>query len=248
MIPIPLLATVGGALANSLPEFHCGTPDAPEASMLDKIMGRERMCKWPTTDLSYGFKSYLPGLGEKTQRKISRAVSDVIEAACGVRWTEAPASSATVVIGSGRGPRANFDGPGGVLAWAELPCGAQRQVEEVFDLDEKWVEQLGNQAVLQILYFAVDLHERLHAMGVPHAPANVAGTNIMAPVYSPKVAALGPWDVQQLQLRYGPPAAKPPVQPPVNPPTLPSFPVEFDWATATFVYAGKSYGLTPKAG
>jgi len=103
-------------------------------------MAEGQLCKWPGKEITYSFAAYLGELGKDTQRGLTRAAFDVVQKACGlkIRESDDPTSS-HIRISAGRGSRMNFDGPSGILAWCELPCGNPTQCDLVLDLDENWV-------------------------------------------------------------------------------------------------------------
>lgn len=168
------------------------------------------VCRWPSSDITYSFRAYLAALGKETQRALTKAAFEVIPKFCGLVATETTdADGANILLSAGRGRRVGFDGPSGILAFCELPCGSNpQQCDLVYDLDEAWLAD--NTISGGILYFNVCLHELIHGLGVPHGPAG----NIMAPTYQRNLNSLGPWDIAELQRRYGPPRITPPDEPP----------------------------------
>ena len=117
-------------------------------------------------------------------------------------------------IGAGR--RDQFDGPGGTLAWAQLPPGNSFNGQLLcrFDEAETWVLNRNQRGVLLV---NVACHEIGHLLGLRHSNVQTA---LMAPFYSPGVTK--PQlkdDVTRIQRLYGRPTGNPnPPEDPGNPP------------------------------
>lgn len=121
---------------------------------------------------------------------------------------------ANIIMGVGRGRRADFDGASGVLAWMQLPSqeNYRGQLSGLFDGDENWaIEGRG------ILLLNVACHEIGHALGLVHSRRS---DQLMSPTYSSRVPKPLNEDVERIQKLYGPRTAAPvpPVVPPVVPP------------------------------
>lgn len=168
--------------------------------------------RWTKNGITYGFASFVPGLSKDVQRQLAaQAFSD---------WTrhgnltvaEGGGSTPDIVIGTGQGPRSNFDGPGGTLAWAYLPQGDNQQLEMRFDLGETWVADTGKRG---ILYRNVACHEFGHLLGLDHSKVDTA---LMAPYYKESVVIpQAADDVPRFQARYGVKTAPPTPTEPVPP-------------------------------
>jgi hypothetical protein len=100
----------------------------------------------------------------------------------------------------------SIDGQGKVLAWSEMPCPYRPPIAQCYDVREDWDPRLDAPRG-KISLAVVMAHEIGHALGLPHGPQG----NIMAPTYDGMVTRPGPWDIEQIQLRYG--AATPPTPP-----------------------------------
>lgn len=189
--------------------------NVPEHLVLE---ANANLCRWPNPHVTWGITDLVPGLSEEQLREAVVWGFDQWKAVCGVTHEEVQtAAAAKVLIGSRR-----IDGPSGVLAEAELPCGNVRQTRLWFDTGDSWVTGWSPGA-RQIVIAAVAWHELGHSLGIGHAPQN--SPNVMAPVYNPAVRTAGAWDVQQATLRYGPPALQPPTTtPPPKPPPVPPLP------------------------
>lgn len=135
-----------------------------------------------------------------------------------------------------------IDGRGGTLAWAELPCGPDRQLECRIDANDLYHLDPSTPAPRGYTHLAGTVaHEAGHSIGIEHDPT--PATALMDPMHNPAVLTPRTWDIKQAQLRYGPPIEVPkpaPVDPKPKPPANDSF--EFDLARD--IPAGK-YTLTP---
>lgn len=185
----------------------CGVTDAEFARFAGVL------CKWPRQDISYAITGWIPELTQSEYRATVRAAFDSWEAVCGIHADEVQSTNANILISAGRGRRSNFDGPSGVLAWCELPCGNPTQVRLLLDLDENWTTKLTGGSG-QILVQNVLAHELGHGLGLEHITNAKA---LMNPTYDPKVPGPLAPDVAQVVLRYG--ASRPRTLPPIPTPT-----------------------------
>lgn len=134
-----------------------------------------------------------------------------------------------------------IDGRSGTLAWAQLPCGRDRQLESRIDASETWHLDPETRPRRGFTHLgAVMCHENGHLLGLEHdtTPAR----SLLDPMYGPDVLTPQAWDIKQAQHRYGPPIEVPkpaPVDPKPESPAGGSF--EFDLARD--IPAGK-YQLT----
>lgn len=105
-----------------------------------------------------------------------------------------------------------LDGKGGVLADFQIPVGnvqvGQTQLLGRLDDSEQWVIA-ENPPAGTIDFYRVILHELEHGHGLGHKPASVAGSALIAPIYSPTIGRLQTLDIQELQRRYGPAVTAP---------------------------------------
>lgn len=200
LIPTGELDTVTVEL---LTARRCGVSDA-----LRMTLGSQ----WRKTNLNYCVASYLTGLPNGTQDEIYRAAWDSWQQACGIRLTQvADVNAANIILSTGRGPRSDFDGPSGVLAWMMLPQGRDEQLLGRFDLDETWV----NESHRDIYLLAVACHEFGHALGLDH-DSQLSGS-LMAPYYKRQISRPQANDIRRIQGLYGPPSSEPSPSPTPNP-------------------------------
>jgi len=160
--------------------------------------GTGSVCKWPDPNVGIALMQVPPGVSEAG---FSQAVDWVIEqwnTACGVKmaWA-AQAFKARILIYTRK-----IDGPAGVLAESELPCGPVKQCKQWYDSSEKWDVRWPPTGDGISLYLTL-LHEVGHAIGISHAPDGTVA--VMAAFLNSSLRALQPWDIAQGQRRYGKP-------------------------------------------
>lgn len=180
-----------------------------------------QVCKWPMHDVRICVEGDLPTVPHADFQAIFQTAvqwwSDIAQ--LDLAFVDSPAQ-ANIYAKVGRaGPADNFDGPQGVLAWCELPCGnasAQSQLQMRFDPAEAWTDRT--------LLFLTIAHEIGHGFGLPHS--NLKG-NLMQPYLNLNLRALGADDRAAIWGRYGR-RSTPPPSPAPSTPSSPSGPVHSD--------------------
>lgn len=188
---------------------RCGFPDFP-------LMTAET--RWSTKSLTYYVENYVGGLSQSDQDDLIKMAYDSWSEVADIHFARtANKSQASIVIGAGRGRAAGFDGPLGILAFAELPQGNNAQLQLMMDLDESWTRTI-SQDQHAILFLNVFCHETGHTLGLDHSTMRSA---LMYPTYAVGISKPQQQDdVPRIQSLYG--AA-------VSPPVVPSGPTgDFD--------------------
>lgn len=178
---------------------RCGHPDV-------MAMGTG-VCKWPMNQVTWFQAVQLAQLPADRVQAVFALAHQQWADVCGIQPTNvADSSQANITARAGSGPADQLDGPGGILAYSELPCGVagNTQLHQVFDADENWVESM---------LLAVACHEIGHAYGLQHSTTG----NLMAPYYNPAITKPQAGDIQEMVARYGPPQPKPTPTPSPSP-------------------------------
>lgn len=125
-------------------------------------------------------------------------------------------NKAKLIMSVGTGETHNFDGPGRVLAWAQLPPtrNYDGQLLMRFDTNETWTEYGSGRGIHLV---NVATHEIGHMLGLDHSSVSTA---LMAPFYNARLK--DPQqndDVTRVQNFYGKGTGSPPIPTPEPPPT-----------------------------
>lgn len=179
--------------------FFCGIPTVAPF--------RGGVCKWPATNITYTTIGSLGTISEADFKGCAVLTMGWWSEACGIRptWT-ANTKTANVVMHAQR-----IDGPQGVLAQMQLPCGASMadQMEGQFDLERLVISDSPPAGTLDLA--RIMCHELGHALGSDH----LSGQALLAPTYNPRIRKPTNIDAAEMQKRYGPPVASP--VPPIEP-------------------------------
>lgn len=182
------------------------------------FLGTSGQCQWRKRDLTYSVTASLGGLPDDAWLAAIKLAWSYWEAVCNIHATyteDAVNADMLVAVGA-------IDGPSGVLAWSEMPCGAADpdQLNQRYDRSEDWVvAENPGQGQLDIVRVAC--HEIGHLIGLPHF--NQGAPALLAPTYSTTIRRPQPMDIAAAQDRYGPPLTVPvPPQPPVPIPPVPT--------------------------
>ena len=175
-------------------------------------IAQERLCKWPDNDVPLAVIAVPPGLTEAQFEGVFGWVAEQINAACGAKLYQIETARLARVLPGTR----KIDGPSGVLAESQLPCGNVIQCLQWYDGGEHWEVNWPPVDRQKINLNLVALHEVMHALGIPHAPQNMDA--VIAPYYNADLRGLRPYDVAELRRRYGPPRVIPTPVPTPTPP------------------------------
>jgi hypothetical protein len=186
-------AAFHGLSAMSDIEDHINEPRI--CALPDVMAVGQSVCKWPDGEITWNIVADIKGLSRgQVQEGVTEALNR-IKRVCGIRPQFTPGNPrARIKIGS-RG----IDGPMGVLAESELPCGGVQVCRQWYDNGEPW--GMFNGAGSGIDFIRVACHELSHALGLGHIGAG----NLNAPTYSRNIWEPQAGDIAELVARYGSP-------------------------------------------
>lgn len=191
------------------------------------LEGLEKPPAWPVSMkdddgyyiVRWRVDKYLPQFTQDVYRAIIKSAFGMWENVCGIRFVEDDASGRGG-IRFGLYPDAR---PGGVLADCMLPwdrgerSSSRMKGDEWLDLRVDYAEAWSNSqnpGVNQIDPVRTIGHEGGHGIGIEH----IEEGNLMAPMYSRKIAVPQIGDIRQATIRYPVPTPRPRVNPlPVDP-------------------------------
>ena len=210
---LPETGILDGPTVETLYQPRCGVSDALRSTA---------DAKWRKNRLDYYVDAYVEGLDEATISDVFREAWKSWADVADLRFTQVNSvNEADLILSTGRGARAGFDGPSGTLAWAQLPTGTDQPLLCRFDLDETWVHDLNR----DILLLAVAAHEFGHLLGLDH-DAQSSGA-LMAPFYKRGLFKPQTNDVRRIQGLYGVPTEPPP-------PSAPTEPIPAGWVDRVY--------------
>lgn len=208
---------------------RCQHPDVMSDAM------RGGLCKWPMKRVTWHQAVALTTLPPAQVQQAYVEAFAMWGAVCDLDpvYVDSP-GMANIVARDGQGRRDDLDGPGGILAYSELPCNVAEnaQIHQVIDAEEAWDYTMLRSCLA---------HELGHALGLPH----LASGNLMQPFYSRSISEPQQGDIREMLARYGRRLA-PPVTPPPPPPPAGVAALLVFRADGVITINGVDYVLTPK--
>lgn len=223
---------LGGNPIQALAEFREQLGLADDPKIIERFIDAPRFCavpdrnagarcRWDGTarplTITWTISGSLTGIDAETLKGIYTEAWSRWAKVCGIVPTYVKNGHAPMVV-MGHGA---IDGESGTLAWSELPCGKDQQLEQRYDTGENWFTGLGKPNGGRTSLVAVACHEIGHVIGLDH----LGEGNLLAPYYSSSVRDPQAGDIKEAQLRYGPPITgsdPTPTPPPTTPTPNPS--------------------------
>ncbi len=182
------------------PQFFCG--------VVTIAPFRGGVCRWPGKPVTWHAQGAIGNISAADFKASHAEAMGWINDVCGVglEYSSNP-KTANILVYAKR-----LDGPNGVLAQMQVPCGVtmQSQMHGQFDLERLVISENPPDGYLDLV--RINCHEDIHGVGVDHGPAG----NLLAPTYDRRIRKPQAWDIAELQKRYGPPVSQP------SPPSVPS--------------------------
>jgi hypothetical protein len=185
-----------------MPQIFCNVPQHEMGGMGAGV------CQWPIgMTVKYSVLDPLPGFDKDSFFDLMKEAITPWDEVSGVvtQATKNPAE-ANILIGVRR-----IDGPQGVLAEAELPCGnvnERTQLRVWGDSSDQWIVA-ENPPSGRVDVIRVYRHEFGHSFGIGHNQDGVK--NALMDPYVSDIRTLQEWDIAQQVLRYGEDILPPPV-------------------------------------
>lgn len=207
----------------------CGTPT--------RLAATNRPCRWDKTNWD-GAKWVgtpaplqltwaLDGLSEQFVESIEWAWDEWMKV-CAIEVAQVTNPRDAMIRYTGK----RIDGRSGTLAWAQLPCGSDRQLETRMDLADAWfLDPESAPSGGRIHAGAVACHEAGHLLGLEHEQ-DPQTQSLLDPMYVPHIRTPQQWDIAQVVLRYGPRLTTPNPKP--DPPLPQDVPLSLTIGTQTF--------------
>jgi len=226
---------LGPKSIRAMKRIRCGCPDTdvwpgldPQTMKITQPVRRGNDCVWSRDkknsngvyELKWHLVKGVDGLADWYCKSALTIAFDKWASVANIVFTYVDkVGNADLAITSASGRDMGFDGPGGTLAYAFLPCDNDRQKWMVFDRDETWRRM--EERDRGVAYLIVAVHEIGHLLGIRHI--NQRG-NIMQPTYAPHLTELGTADIERVQAFYGRRTVNPDPDPDPDPPKKPDDP------------------------
>lgn len=187
---------------------RCGCKDTERLEVSEARLGQK--------DWTVYVQGFVDGISKDDQLAVWKKIFTHVSTVCNLNVRLVDSKNADVIVDVGRGSKFDFDGSGGVLAWAELASNQNRQQLLMIDLDETWILTLDRRGVL---FLHVGYHEFGHIWGLTHSKKS---NQLMAPYYSERIGAPQDEDTERLRAIYGKPTVGNPIPDPdpVNPKSI----------------------------
>ncbi len=184
-----------------------GIMQHPRCGCKDTLEARNSPRKWADRNISYYIEKRDSDItADEWDDAITKAFTQWSDVA-NLKFTRTNTSrKANCIMSIGSGRSQDFDGPGGTLAWAQLPPNSRYNGQLLcrFDAGETWIT---NASLRGVLLLNVACHEIGHLLGLGHSQVNSA---LMAPFYNPSITKpQNSDDVTRISKLYGEAPEKP---------------------------------------